>query len=170
MTEKKIATSVEVLVKVAQYESIRITKYGEAKIEYESDTEMQSKEDQLNNDVMADIVRSMEGLPKRFSKASPNVVAEFGDKITTKLPDWLENGPEPNIANVAKTDHEKSDTKAHASDKDKKEEQELANEDVSNLIEVPEAKKEENTEKEVEKATDKGIELDDMDEDLFGDS
>ena len=45
--EKKIATSVEVLIQPVRFESIRITKYSEAKIEYSSEEERIKQEDAL---------------------------------------------------------------------------------------------------------------------------
>jgi len=121
--EKKIATSVEVLIKVADFESIRLTKYGESKIEYDSSEEMTTKEDRLNDEVVSDLVRAMRALPSKLGKKT-NAVVEIEEKIKTKIPEWLKNGPEPNIANVAQKDAEKSEAKAHAENEVRKQKQE----------------------------------------------
>jgi len=131
--EKKIATSVESLIKVAQYESIRITKYGEARIEYNSLEEMQNKEDDLSNEVIADLERCLRKLPEKFAKASETIVEDFGDKIYNKIPEWLKDGPEPNIANRAKSSHESSDAKA---DDEQKERVEVTNSTITEMEEL----------------------------------
>ena len=117
--EKKTATSIEVLIKVAQYESILLSKYSEAKIEYESEEERVEKEDQLNDEVVADLIRTMRSLPDKLGKKT-NAVAEIEEKIQKRIPEWLENNPEPNIANVTKRSHERADAKAHADAEEKK--------------------------------------------------
>lgn len=117
--EKKIATSVEVLIKVAQYESIRVTKYGEAKIEYDSPEEMRDKEDELSAEVIDDLDRCVRKLPEKFSKASETIVEDFGGRIEKVIPKWLEDGPEPNIANVAKKSHESSNFKADVEEQER---------------------------------------------------
>jgi len=124
--EKKIATSVEVLIKVAQFESIRITKYGESKIEYSSDEEMSQQEDKLNDDVIADLVRSMRSLPAKLGKKT-NSVVEIEEKIQKRIPEWLENNPEPNLANRAIKSHEKSEFEAHKENEDRKAKSESTN-------------------------------------------
>lgn len=186
--EKKIATSVEVLIKVAEFESIRLTKYGESKIEYDSSEDMIKKEDRLNAEVVADLVRSVKNLPEQFPKAVGKVEG-FGDKINKKIPEWLENGTEPNIANVAKKDHERSDVKAEAESEERKRREVDADAELDNLLgdygeqtvekqedkivdeEKPEEKEEEKSEeKEENKGKDTVESLDDElfdDEDLF---
>ena len=166
MTEKKIATAVEVLVKVANFESIRITKYGESKIDYDSPEDMLKKEDQLNDEVIADIVRSMKRLPEQFPNYA-NSILTMGDRIGKKIPEWLENNAEPNIANVAKKDYEKSDAKAHAEKESKEQKIEEENEEVNDLIEENEDKNEENAEKPVQTVEKEAIIPNDEDDDLF---
>jgi len=119
--EKKIATSLEVLIKVAQYENIRLTKYAEAKIEYGSEAERIEKENQLQAEVSADLVRSLNSLPTQFSKAPKQIAEEFSERTAKIIPEWLENGPEPNIADNAKKANEKAEAEIHASEEQKKE-------------------------------------------------
>lgn len=118
--DKKIATSLEVLIKVAQYESIRLTKYGETKIEYSSKEEMIQKENQLQAEVMDDLLRSMRALPNQIGK-SANAVVEIEEKIQKRIPEWLEKGAEPNIADTAKKSAEKSEAIAHDENEQRKE-------------------------------------------------
>jgi len=131
--EKKIATSVEALIKVAQYESIRITKYGETKIEYDSVEEMSRKEDELSSQVISDLERCLRKLPERFSKAPDTIVENFGDRIDKKIPEWLKNEPEPNIANRAKESHEISDFK---SDDEQSNSKETTNSTITEMEEL----------------------------------
>ena len=180
--QKKIATSVEVLIKVANFESIRFTKYGESKIEYDSPEEMITKENQLNDEVVSDLIRTMRALPSKLGKKT-NAVVEIEEKIKTKIPEWLENGPEPNIANianVAQKDAEKSEAKAHAENEGRKQKQEeFVDEDaelnglfddskdsiVPEYVEVEES----NEEKQGETEKDKEDIVENLDDSLFDD-
>ena len=185
--EKKIATSVEVLIKVADFESIRLTKYGESKIEYDSPEEMMTKEDQLNDEVVSDLVRTMRALPSKLGKKT-NAVVEIEEKIKTKIPEWLKNGPEPNIANVAQKDAEKSEAKAHAENKVRKQKKEEFVDDNTELnglfddskgstdlghveVEEPNEENQEENKEEKDKKEDTVENIDDAlfddDEDLF---
>jgi len=152
--EKKIATSVEVLIKVAQYESIRVTKYGESKIEYDSPDEMVKKENELNDQVIDDLIRSLKGVPEKFPKSS-NCVVDIGEKIEKKIPEWLENGAEPNISNGAKKAHEKSDGKTHVKVEKVEEKKNEENEELNDLFGDTEEKKEEPTTTEAPKTEEK---------------
>ena len=90
MTERKIATSVEVLVQVARFESIRIAKYGEDKIEYSSYEERVQKEDELNSDLVADLVRTMRSLPDQLGKKT-NAIVDIEEKIQKKIGEFYNN-------------------------------------------------------------------------------
>jgi hypothetical protein len=100
MEEKKIATSVDVLINVGAYEHLQITKYAEKKITYDSQEEMIRKEDQLTDELVKDIIRTMRSMPDKLGKKT-TAVASIEDKISKKIPAWLEDGVEPNIANTA---------------------------------------------------------------------
>ena len=126
MTEKKIATSMEILIKVADFESVRITKYGEAKIEYDSDEDRIRQEDKLQEETTEDMLRSLKELPNKFGKTPEKLIIDMGERISKKIPAWLEEGADPNIANVAKKDHEKLDAKA-AVENERRQEKDVAN-------------------------------------------
>lgn len=145
--EKKIATSLEVLIKVAQYESIRLTKYGEAKIEYDSPEERIEKEERLSDEVLLDMITTMKTLPEKLGK-NTNAVVEIQEKIIKRIPEWLEKGPEPNIADTAKKSCEKSEAEAHAENERRKEKTEEKTDTTSTEIDElfspePEAEAEE---------------------------
>jgi len=97
MKEKKVATSVDLLINVGQYEHLQITKYAETKIEYESQEEMVKKEDQLTDELVADVIRTMRSLPEKLGKKT-EAVSAIEEKIMKKVPAWLENNPVPNLA------------------------------------------------------------------------
>jgi len=121
--EKRIATSVDVLINVAKFEHIQITKYGERKITYDTQEEMIEKEDELTGELIEDILRTMKKIPEKLGKTT-NAVVEIEEKIKKALPQWLNEGEEPNIAdgiaNLAKKTHNKNVAK-------QKDEQEQAN-------------------------------------------
>jgi len=135
--EKKIATSVEVLIKVAQYESIRLTKYGEAKIEFDSSEERIEKEERLSDEVILDLVTTMRALPEKLGK-QPNAVMEIEEAIQNRIPEWLDNGPVPNIADDAKKSCEKSEGIAHAENEVRKEKVDTKSETDSTTTEMEE--------------------------------
>jgi len=98
MQEKKIATSVDLLINVGQYEHIQITKYAETKIEYNSKEDMVAKEDQLTTELVDDIIRTMRGIPERLGKKT-TAVSAIEERIQKKIPEWLNNSTEaPNLA------------------------------------------------------------------------
>jgi hypothetical protein len=176
MTEKKIATSVEVLINVGNYENIRLTKYGESKIEYDSQDEMLQKEERLNDEVVADLVRSMRALPSQLGKKTDAVV-EIEEKIKSKIPEWLENNPEPNIANLAQRNHEKAEAEAHSKNEEKKQKTEDKVEEdaeLEDLLSKPEDSVEsqpvedkQDTEEKKEEKKEENVEK--LDDDLFDD-
>jgi len=111
MEEKKIATSVDILINVGSYEHIQITKYAEKKITYSSPEDMIKQEDLLTEELTNDIIRTMRAMPNKLGKkTSANTAIE--EKIAKKVPEWLQNNIEPNIANNAKTQHDKNKASA----------------------------------------------------------
>lgn len=120
MEEKKIATAIDVLINVDRFEHIQVTKYSEKKITYESNEEMIRKEDELTAELVSDIVRTMRALPNQLGKKT-EAVAKIENKIQKRIPEWLENGADPNIANGARRQHEKSVAEANAKSEDKRE-------------------------------------------------
>jgi len=157
MEEKKIATSVDLLINVDKWEHIQITKYAEKKITYESKEEMIKKEDELTDELVGDIIRTMRGLPDKLGKKT-NAVLSMEEKIQKKIPGWLENELEPNIANLAKENYEKNIASVNAKSEEirsKKEEEEKI---IADLISTEEKPKEE-----------KPKSNDDFSDDLFDD-
>ena len=120
MEQKKIATSVDVLINVGAYEHIQITKYAEKSISYNSKEEMLQKEDELTNELVADVVRTMRSMPEKLGKKTTANI-EIESKIAKKVPEWLNGNVEPNIANQAKTSFNANVAKANANIEAKKE-------------------------------------------------
>lgn len=104
MSTKKIAESINVRINVGNYQHIDITKYAEKEIEYSSKEEMIQKEDELTNELIANLIRNMRTIPEKLGKKT-NAVVEVEESITKTIPDWLKNGEVPNIANGAKKNH-----------------------------------------------------------------
>lgn len=101
MTEqKKIATSVEIMIHVGQFEHIKINKYAEKNIEYSSKEDMTKQEDVLTDDLISDIIRTMRLIPGKLGKKT-NAVAEVEERIEKRIPEWLNSNNEPNIAKKA---------------------------------------------------------------------
>jgi len=175
MEEKKVSTSIEILIRVADFESIRIAKYAEKKIIYESEEERIKKEDAADAELVGDIVRCMRGLPDKLGKKTIIPVAAIEDKIVKKIPEWLANNPIPNLAKDAA---EKGDMEASNKVEDKKEKERRHNGEIEGLFDtsthvsthvsiplVPEPEKP--VEKVPEKPPEKKIDLND--DDLFND-
>ena len=97
MEQKKIATSVEIMIHVGQFEHIKINKYGEKNIEYSTKEEMIKQEDVLTDELTNDIIRTMRALPGKLGKKT-DAVTEIEEKIEKRMPEWLQAGSEPNIA------------------------------------------------------------------------
>ena len=163
MQEKKIATSVDILVNVGQYEHIQITKYAEKKITYDSSEEMVKKEDELTDELVSDVIRSMRSLPDKLGKKT-NAVAAIEERIQKKIPAWLENGSEPNIANKAKEKYDGNVAKASAEVEAKKQKEDVKRVETEGFLG---SKTPEKANKTTEKEKSKEVSLDD---DLFGDN
>lgn len=125
MEEKKIATSIDILINIDRFEHLQITKYSEKKITYENNEEMIRKEDQLTDELVKDIIRTMRSMPDKLGKKT-NAVTAIEEKIGKKMPTWLEEGGVPNIANTAQKNFDKSVAEVHAK-KEEVLEKELAN-------------------------------------------
>ena len=111
MEEKKIATSVDIIINLGNYEHIQITKYAEKKIAYTNAEDMVKQEDQLTQELTSDIIRTMRALPSKLGKTTTaNIAVE--EKIAKKIPEWLLDNVEPNIANNALIQHDKNKAKA----------------------------------------------------------
>ena len=100
MSKRKIAACHNVRIVVAKYEHIDSTFYAEEEIEYESEEERIEKESKLNNDVVDFLIKSMRELPERLGKKT-EAVQQVEQSIKKAIPEWLENDPVPNIANIA---------------------------------------------------------------------
>jgi len=167
MEEKKIATSVDILINVDRFEHLQITKYAEKKITYETQEEMIQKEDRLTNELVSDIRRSLKLSYESFSGVSKEIaqkmesVAKIEEKIGKKMPTWLEEGVEPNIANMAQKNANKAIEEAYAKNKDDKEKKEENKAETENFLEGKQEEPKEEPKKETKKET--------IDDDLFGD-
>lgn len=127
MEQKKIATSVDIMIKTASYEYIHVTKYAEKNITYDSKEEMVLKEDGLSKELVNDVVRTLRGIPDQLGQGKTEIV-EAEEKIKTRIPEWLGSDPEPNIANIAnpvssanmaKKNNDKSEAEIKAKEEEK---------------------------------------------------
>lgn len=134
MEEKNISTSIEILIRVADFESIRIAKYGEKKITYESEEDRIKQEDRLDAELVEDIVRCMRGIPNKLGKKTISPVAAIEEKIVKKIPEWLANNPVPNLA---KESAEKGDMKASNEAESKMVKEEKQSKEVEALFDTP---------------------------------
>lgn len=175
MSSKKVATAVDILVNVDRYEHIKITKYCEKVIEYSTEEERIQKEDQLTLECVSDLIRGQDIIAKTIGGKVVKPCEEMKEKISKKLPTWMVEGPEPNIANSALDNHEESVSKNYvASEEIKIEEAEMSS-DIDSLVgditditadeKTQEIAKPEPVVKEEPKQADKEVLSDD---DLFG--
>ncbi len=109
--EKKIATSVDLLINIDRFEHLQVTKYAETKITYENDQEMIEKEDKLTNELINDVIRTLRSMPNKMGQSiippqKMEAVAKMEDKIGKKMPSWLVDGEVANIANTAKKNYQ----------------------------------------------------------------
>lgn len=123
MEEKKIATAVDILINVDRFEHIQITKYAEKKIVYENSEEMVKKEDQLTDELVKDILRTMRSMPDKLGKKT-DAVSNIEEKIVKKMPTWLEEGVVPNIANTAQKNANKAMEESHVKTENSKDKEE----------------------------------------------
>jgi anti-sigma28 factor (negative regulator of flagellin synthesis) len=162
MTEKKIATAIDILINVDRFEHIQITKYGETKIEYSSEEERKQKEDQLSKETIDDIKRSLNLIVEGLKNKGAQPVEAIKEKIVTKMPTWLEKGVEPNIANLAQKTYEKNKTNIEANNEKIKKDQAEASQEISEIFE-------EKDEKPVKEDKKEEVKEEIKSEDVFGD-
>jgi hypothetical protein len=113
MSKRKIADCLNVRINVGNYQHIELTKYAEEEIEYSTDVERIQKEDNLRDDLLASLIKSMKTIPERLNKGVESA-QEVEELIKKSIPDWLSKNIVPNIANMAK----KNDIKIAAEQKD----------------------------------------------------
>lgn len=101
MSKRKIAECLNVRINVGNYQHIELTKYAEEEIEYSSDSERIQKEQALRDDLLTNLITSMKAIPERLNKGVAQA-QEVEESIKRTIPEWLANGPVPNIANMAK--------------------------------------------------------------------
>jgi len=125
MNKRKIAGCVNVRIRTGDFQHIEVVKYAEEEIEYSSKEELISKEDDLNNDLIECVLRSLKSTAERTGKGKAEAI-EVEQRLSKVIPEWLANDPIPNIANGAKKVLNTVSTKQKA-EKDK---EELAEKDL----------------------------------------
>ena len=115
MSKRKIAECINIRINVGNYQHIELVKYAEEEIEYTSDADRQQKEDALRDDLISSVKRSMKAIPEKLGKGIENAV-EVEQLIKKAIPEWLANGPVPNMANTAK----KTEVRVAAEQKEQK--------------------------------------------------
>lgn len=101
MSTRKISECINVRINVGNYQHIELVKYAEEQIEFANDAERIAKEDQLRDDLVASMIRSMKAIPEKLGKGIENAV-EVEQSIKKAIPEWMAQGGVPNIANNAK--------------------------------------------------------------------
>jgi len=129
MTNKRtISECINVRINVGNYQHIEITKQASEEIEFSNDKERLALEDNLTNDLVDSVIRSMRSIPDSLGKGVEDA-QEVEESIKKAIPEWLNNQP-PNLADKPK---EKSDRVA-AEQKDNKDK---ASEDILDVDEEP---------------------------------
>ena len=165
--EKKIATSIDILMQPARFEHIQIVKYSEKKISYENEQDMLKQEDQLTSELVADLIRTMRSLPDKLGKKT-DAVELIEENIKKKIPEWLENNPVPNLAKKMYENSQKEQF-IKAEEKDvEKESDKVADDKVAELIDDPEENEDKPIEPKADKPKEENKEI--TEEDLFDDN
>jgi hypothetical protein len=100
MPQRKISECIDLRINVGNYQHIGLTKYAEETIEYTTEEERIAKEDQLRDELVESLKRSMKAIPERLGKGIEEAI-EVEEAIKKAIPEWLESGAVPNIANKA---------------------------------------------------------------------
>jgi len=128
--QRKISECVNVRINVGNYQHIEITKYAEESISYETEEERVALEEELTNDLVTGIIRSMRTIPEKLGKGVSNA-QEVEEEIINAIPEWLDNHQTPNIATTSNKAQDKINRVA-AEQKDNKDQ---ASEDILDVDE-----------------------------------
>lgn len=98
MANRKISESLNLRINLGNFNHIEFIKYAEESIDFSSDAERIGKETQLHNDLWDSMMQSVADVPNRLGR-SKDMIQEVEERIKNKIPEWLENGPIPNLSN-----------------------------------------------------------------------
>ena len=104
--EKKISEAINIRINLGDFQHIDITKYAEKVISFDTKEEMVIKEDELTSELIDNLLRNIRTIPERLGKKT-EAIAVVEEKISKRIPAWLEEAGEPNIANTSKKVHDK---------------------------------------------------------------
>lgn len=97
MSNKRVISEcINIRINVGNYQHIEITKQASEEIEYSSEAERLTLEENLTTDLVDSIVKTMRTVPARLGKGIENA-QEVEEAISKAIPEWLENNP-PNLA------------------------------------------------------------------------
>lgn len=134
MSKKRIISeSVNIRINVGNYQHIEITKQAQEEIEYDSEEQRLKLEEALQNDLISGIISSMKKIPEKLGKGVASV-QEVEQAISKAIPEWLDKGPVPNIANEPKKNSDKVALEQKAN-------KDQAKEKADSLLAVEEPKK-----------------------------
>jgi hypothetical protein len=131
MSEKKIATAIDILINVDRFEHVQITKYAEKKIDYETEEERIAAEDALTAEVVEDGIRSLKIVSDTFGGKTVEPTQAIMEKIRKKVPTWLEEGPVPNLA---EDKYKKGVAENEAKQEENKVEREARSDEMSDVL------------------------------------
>ena len=100
MKKRVISECINVRVNVGNYQHIEITKQASEEIEYSSERERLDLEEELTNDLVNSVIRSMRTIPSQLGKGVDEA-QEVEESISKAIPEWLNNQP-PNLVDKAK--------------------------------------------------------------------
>ena len=111
--ERKISKCINVRVNVGNYQHIELTEYAEEKIEYSSKEELREKEQSLMDDLTGSLFADINLISSKLDgkgnlQGTVQKTQQLKESIFKKLPEWIANTPEPNIANKSLDSHEKN--------------------------------------------------------------
>jgi len=174
MTQRKISECINLRINLGTSQHIELSKYAEEEIEFVDKADLIKKEDSLRDDLVASLRRSLEAIPEMLGHGKAEAV-EIQESIQTAIPEWLEKGSVPNIANVPKARHMR-DTVSQKAEKDTIIENEIDGDLDTSKAKTPEKAElpvkdelfeEDVTETKVEEV-EKKVEVNTVEEDEFG--
>ena len=89
--QKKIATSIDVLINVDRFEHVQVTKYSEKQIEYRDEAERQQEEDKLTIEVTEDLVRSLSIMSEAIGGKTIEPTKAIVEKMRKKMYEFARN-------------------------------------------------------------------------------
>ena len=122
MSNRKISKCLNIRVSLGNFHHVELVEYAEESIDFNNDAERIAQEDKWMGDLTESIKRDLMSLANKIGNPAviEKATKEVEGGIKSKIPEWLGQGPVPNIANQAqKKDVQITAIQANVEKKDK---------------------------------------------------